>query len=326
MITPETLPLLREGKNLLAFSAGVDSTALFYLLLEQQIPFDAALVNYKTRPQSDTEAHRAQALCDRFGKRLFLHTAPLGRSNFEASARRVRYGFFESVITAEGYHNLLCAHQLDDWLEWFLMQTAKGAGFFELCGMRVIEERSAYRLIRPLLQTPRARIEQWLQSRSITPFEDESNYDPLFLRNRFRADYARKLMAEYAPGIARTFAALQEDRVRFESSKNVVRLEALTVINKTAPDAAHQIDLAAKRLGHLPSHAERMLIGAQKDAVLGRKIAVGWGEERVFVAPHVRGEKMEKSFKEACRKAGIPPGVRPYLFRAGIAPERFCKP
>ena len=46
---------LKNKKNLLAFSAGVDSSALFFLLLEHGIKFDIALVNYGTRETSDKE-------------------------------------------------------------------------------------------------------------------------------------------------------------------------------------------------------------------------------------------------------------------------------
>ena len=46
---------LKEKKNLLAFSTGVDSSALFFLLLENNISFDIALVNYATRDNSNEE-------------------------------------------------------------------------------------------------------------------------------------------------------------------------------------------------------------------------------------------------------------------------------
>jgi 7-cyano-7-deazaguanine synthase in queuosine biosynthesis len=39
-----------------AFSGGGDSTALFFLLLEQNIPFDIAHVNYQTREQSNAKS------------------------------------------------------------------------------------------------------------------------------------------------------------------------------------------------------------------------------------------------------------------------------
>ncbi|NLN13488.1 MAG: tRNA lysidine(34) synthetase TilS, partial [Arcobacter skirrowii] len=40
---------IKSSKNLLAFSAGVDSTALFFLLLNSNIPFDIAIVDYNIR-------------------------------------------------------------------------------------------------------------------------------------------------------------------------------------------------------------------------------------------------------------------------------------
>jgi len=67
MLDASTLPLLREGKNLLAFSGGVDSTALFFLLKSEEIPFDIAHVNYHTRAQSAEEAAYAQSLEQKAG-------------------------------------------------------------------------------------------------------------------------------------------------------------------------------------------------------------------------------------------------------------------
>ncbi|MDQ7068537.1 MAG: ATP-binding protein [Sulfurimonas sp.] len=51
--------LLQNRKNLLAFSAGVDSTALLFLLLENSISFDIAIVDYGLRLKSKDEV----ALC-----------------------------------------------------------------------------------------------------------------------------------------------------------------------------------------------------------------------------------------------------------------------
>ena len=62
MLHEATLSYLKTRKNLLAFSGGGDSTALFFLLLEQGIPFDIVLVNYQTRPQSDEEEAYAKTL------------------------------------------------------------------------------------------------------------------------------------------------------------------------------------------------------------------------------------------------------------------------
>ena len=67
---------MRSRQNLLAFSGGVDSSALFFLLLESGIEFDMAMVDYGLRPEREREIAYARELSARYDKRLFLHTAP----------------------------------------------------------------------------------------------------------------------------------------------------------------------------------------------------------------------------------------------------------
>jgi len=47
--------LIKTNKNLLAFSAGVDSSALFFILKQNNIDFDIAIVDYNLRAQSKDE-------------------------------------------------------------------------------------------------------------------------------------------------------------------------------------------------------------------------------------------------------------------------------
>ena len=93
-----TYSSLLQKRNLLAFSAGVDSSALFFLLLENNIPFDIALVNYGTRENSDKEEVHAQALADKYHLTYHSIKAPKFTSNFEKNAREFRYAFFETLI------------------------------------------------------------------------------------------------------------------------------------------------------------------------------------------------------------------------------------
>jgi tRNA(Ile)-lysidine synthase len=213
---------LKRKKNLLAFSSGVDSSALFFLLLENNIPFDIALINYGTRENSDKEEAHAQALADKY--HLTCHTieAPKFTVHFEKNARDFRYHFFEELIKEHHYDTLLTAHQLNDQLEWLLMRLTKGAGTSELIGLEPISQRSGYKLIRPLLEQSKEELLNYLQSNDHPYFVDESNSDEKYERNKFRKQFADPLMAKYKEGIKRSFDYLRNDKKRLEKDFEVV--------------------------------------------------------------------------------------------------------
>ncbi|WP_263832004.1 tRNA lysidine(34) synthetase TilS [Sulfurospirillum oryzae] len=316
-----TLTSLRRTKNLLAFSGGGDSTALFFLLLAHNIPFDIAHVNYQTREQSSVEEAYAKRLAEMYHKHLFSFTCKLENANFEHYAREERYTFFEAVIQEHGYENLLTAHHLGDQLEWFLMQLTRGAGLVEMLGMQEVESREHYTLMRPLLHVSKKKLQDYLEEHNITYFNDASNDSFKHLRNKFRHDYATPLIDAYEEGIAKSFAYLEEDRKRLLPHQPK-RLKELFILPKDADDLINirQIDKILKLLGILVSKAQRDEILKTESCVIGGKIAVCFEKERIFIAPYLKHD-MEKHFKEVCRKARIPSKIRPYLYTSGIDPN-----
>lgn len=316
-----TLESLRHTKNLLAFSGGGDSTALFFLLKEYNIPFDIAHVNYQTREQSNAEEDYAKELAQTHHKQLFTFTCKLDESNFEHQARGARYTFFEKIIQDHGYNTLLSAHHLGDQLEWFLMQLTRGAGLVEMLGMQEREEREWYTIIRPLLHVSKKSLVTYLQEHHIHYFNDESNDSLKHLRNQFRHTYATPLIEAYEDGIAKSFAYLEEDRKRLIPHQ-VIRIKDLFILPKDSDDLINirHIDKIVKRLGILLSKSQRDEILRTKECVISRKIAICFEEEKIFIAPY-QTEDMDKKFKELCRKERIPSKIRPYLYTSKIDPS-----
>ena len=316
-----TLASLRQSKNLLAFSGGGDSTALFFLLLEKGIAFDIAHVNYQTRVASNDEEAYAKELAKTHTKHLFSLTCKLEESNFEHLARKERYAFFETIIQTHGYDTLLSAHHLGDQLEWFLMQLSRGAGLVEMLGMQEIEGRKNYTLVRPLLHVSKKKLQTYLEEHRITYFNDESNNSFEHVRNQFRHDFATPLMNAYEEGIAKSFAYLEEDRKRL-LPHHAKRIGELFILPRDRDDLINirQIDKILKLLGILISKAQRDEILKTKGCVVGGKIAVCFEEETIFIAPYITFT-MDKKFKETCRQAHIPSKIRPYLFASQIDPS-----
>ena len=318
----KSLENLSGKKNLLAFSAGVDSTALFFLLLEKEIDFDIAIVDYGKRENSILEVAYANSLAKQYKKTCFSTKVQLEDSNFEQNARVERYKFFEAIIDKHGYENLLTAHQLNDRLEWFLMQFTEGAGAVELLGFEESEERENYTLVRPLINVSKKELLAYLEKNGIKYFEDESNKDPKFKRNRFRETYANQLLEEFGRGISKSFEYLQIDKDRLFTLKILKQVDKLYILEKSndTTENLRAIDKILKRLGVMISAKERQEIERVKACVIAHKITVALTEDKIYIAPF-KEEVMEKNFKELCRKAQIPPKIRGYLWWKKIEPN-----
>jgi tRNA(Ile)-lysidine synthase len=310
---------LKNKKNLLAFSAGIDSSALFFLLIENNISFDIALVNYGTRENSNKEEAHAKALAKKYN--LTCHTvhAPKFKNHFETQARKFRYDFFETLIKEHNYDTLLTAHQLNDQLEWLLMRLTKGAGVSELLGLEPLSQRENYTLVRPLLPYAKEELLSYLKAHDFPYFVDESNSDEKYERNRFREQFSDALICEYKEGIARSFTYLRKDKESLESGFETVYAEKSLCIVKlhTLSSKAKATDITLKKLGYLLSASQRSEIAKENSLVIGGTWAVALQDNLLYIAPYLTTE-MPKVFKEQCRVAKIPSKIRPYLFKENI--------
>ncbi len=325
MLEKEALQRLEGERNLLAFSGGIDSTALYHLLLKEQIPFDIAFVNYGTRIQSDEEEAYAKELAARDRKRAFIKRCRVDERDFEHNARRARYLFFNEIIEKEEYTNLVTAHQLDDMLEWALMQLCKGAGCVELLGMEPVEKREGFTLVRPLLYTPKSELLRFLEKESIRYFIDESNLSDRHRRNRFRKEAASFLMQECAEGVARSFRYLKKDKEELlPEVETIFSKGKLSLFKQPKNDmqTARIIDRELKKKGYILSAAQREEIVKKRSVVVGGEWAVDISKGLIWIAPY-RETDMPKEFKERCRRCRIAPKVRPYIFEEGFAEELF---
>jgi tRNA(Ile)-lysidine synthase len=306
-LSDETIIYLRNKKNLLAFSGGMDSSALFNILVKNNIEFDLAIVNYNTRPQSLDEVNYAKQLAEQYEKAIFVADVKLAKFN-EKSARDIRYKFFEQIIQNNKYRNLITAHQLNDKLEWSIMQFTKGAGFLELIGMNELEIRDNYRLIRPLIDISKQQIMEYLTKNNITYFIDTSNFDETITRNYFRHQFANKLLEEFENGILRSFHYLEEDKaLLLQKPPEMEMKKELTIFKNLQNDRINifYIDKILKRHGYLLSAKQREEILKTKECVIGDKWVISISLDYIFIAPH-RNLVMTKDFKEACRIKKIP--------------------
>ena len=318
--------VIRNQKNLLAFSAGVDSSALFFLLLEQNIPFDIAIVNYNLRVQSKDEVFYAKNLASKYKKNIFLKETKIENiSNFEKNARDIRYKFFDEIILENSYENLITAHQLNDKLEWFMMQLSKGAGLVELIGFNEFEQKENYKIYKPLLNITKKKLENYLKINNHKYFVDQSNFDEKYKRNYFRHTFSNKFLENFSSGVKKSFEYLQIDldslNIQNIPIKKIKELEIFLNQNDDNLNI-RTIDLSLKKRGFLLTSAQRNEILKQKEITISHKINISIQQNHIWIAP-ICSEFIEKKYKELYRINKIPKNIRTYIFREKIELEEL---
>ena len=318
-LSQEFTELVKQKRSLLAFSGGIDSSALFFLLVDAGVNFDIAIVDYGIREQSAQEVAYAKELAKMYKLNCFEIKAPKFTNNFEANARAFRYAFFEELIAEHGYDILFTAHQLNDKLEWFLMRLTKGSGVCELIGLEAQVQKEGYIISRPLLEHTKSELLEYLEANDHRYFIDATNSDEAYERNFFRKHYSDALLAEFQEGIKRSLSYIEEDCCKLQSGYRLLyadkELRVLKIDDARVRVSA--VDKTLKKLGYLLSRAQRDDIEKNDSLVIGGSWAIETFDEKVFIAPYL-DVTLPKEFKELCRSAKIPPKIRPYCFKQDI--------
>lgn len=184
------------ARLVLGLSGGLDSSVLAYMLrllsprLKARVT--AVHLDHGLRPESGLDAEHAAALSAELGFDFVLDRQDVAANakrlgtGLEDAGRLARYALFERVRRKTEAFAIVTAHHQDDLAEDVLMRLTRGAGWPALAGMRAFDPER--RLLRPLLETPKAHLMRLARETGLTWREDASNNDPKFLRNRVRRD------------------------------------------------------------------------------------------------------------------------------------------
>ena len=206
-----------------ACSGGSDSVALLLLVFAWFPAYRKGLrichFNHGFRgAESDADEAFVRDLATKLGLEITCDRwegAPLTRIT-EASLREARLQFYFSALKGTGGALLLVGHHAGDVAETVLMRLARGSGAGGLCAPRPVQSFAGGAVfVRPLLDLPKRRITEALESCGIEWREDGSNQSPRFLRNRVRHRVLPVMKAnagrEVEVGIVRSRRLLEED-------------------------------------------------------------------------------------------------------------------
>ncbi len=189
----------------IAFSGGLDSSVLLHLCA-QLFPSERLLACHIDHQLQSCSAHwleRCSGECQRLGIPFVgERVTPLDSS--EAAARNARYAVFEALLQPGDC--LLLAQHAGDQSETLLLRLLRGAGVRGLAGMPLQRPLGRGQLLRPLLDQPRDRLEQWARQQGLSWIEDPSNRSDRYARNWLRNRILPQLRQRW-PGLDQRVAA-----------------------------------------------------------------------------------------------------------------------
>lgn len=210
-----------KGPFLLAYSGGIDSKALLYILLEIQkyhpFSFEIAHVDHGLRSESSEEASIILEEAKRFQIPCHVKKLPrLASANIEDQCRKFRYEFFEKVSTERHLPTVLTAHHADDISETTLKRVLEGAQLTNLKGILPLSNRGNYQVARPLYHLKKKDLYCWLEKKGLQGFEDPTNQGKENLRARLRSEIIPDLESKFGKNVTKNLTTLSDASLKLE--------------------------------------------------------------------------------------------------------------
>ena len=234
---------------IVALSGGIDSMVLFDILYHLNQNLIIAHVNHNKREESLDEFLYIKKMAKKYKVPFEGYTIKEeSKKNFHHESRLKRYEFFRAVAQKYQSKKIAVAHHLDDQVETVLMRIVRGTSFSGYSGIKEIRYDRNLSIIRPLMDFSKNQIIEYAKERNITFFEDKSNSEDIYTRNRFRNNII-PLLKEENPNLEQKIIQLAEyidsaDEVLEEKTKEF--LKTYSMYNNVSLDAFNQLNKIVK--------------------------------------------------------------------------------
>jgi tRNA(Ile)-lysidine synthase len=225
----------RNQRLLVAVSGGQDSLCLIKLLSDLQLKWGwhlgIAHCDHCWRTDSQANAQHVENLAKSWDISFYLETANEAL-NSEAAARNWRYQAFKAIALEHNYNYIVTGHTKSDRAETLLYNLMRGTGadgLQALTWQRLLTDNIL--LVRPLLEVTRAQTKDFCTDFQLPIWEDSTNEDLKYTRNRIRRELLPYLQENFNPqvesALAQTAELLQAEVEYLEQAADRLRCEAM---------------------------------------------------------------------------------------------------
>lgn len=206
--------LERNQRLLVAVSGGQDSLCLIKLLLDLQPKWEwhlgVAHCDHRWRSDSQANANYVKQLARNWETSFYCCTSEQVLPS-EAAARQWRYQALSTIAHNNDYHYIITGHTASDRAETLLYNLMRGSGADGLQALTWKRSLSSELvLVRPLLGVTRTQTGQFCQDMQLAIWEDLTNQDLNYARNRIRQDLLPYLQTHFNPQVEQTLAQTAE--------------------------------------------------------------------------------------------------------------------
>lgn len=202
-----------QERVLIAVSGGPDSMALLHLFLRWNTrKIGIFHLNHGFREDAGEDARFVESYCRKMNLPVEIQEYDINQyltisgESKQQGARKIRYQLLRNFAELNGYHYIALGHHGDDQAETVLMRILRGAGLHGLGGIPL--QRGMF--IRPLLNIYKEEILRYCHDFGIPYVQDETNFQPIYMRNKVREELLPLLAKEYNPEIIPQLVQLAE--------------------------------------------------------------------------------------------------------------------
>ncbi|PZV13395.1 MAG: tRNA lysidine(34) synthetase TilS [Pseudanabaena sp.] len=233
---PHLLP--KNTNILLAVSGGQDSLCLASLLHMQQAKYNWNLTiahcDHQWRSDSKANAAHVESIAKEWEITFCLRTAETLLTS-EDNARKWRYAMLVEMAQVQNCAYVVTGHTRSDRVETLLHNLMRGSGADGLASLTWMRSLTpAIQLVRPLLNVSRPETAAFCRENQISIWEDSTNQNLDYRRNRLRLETIPYLQEYFNPqleiAIAQTSELLHDDVIYLEAQASIFFEDNVSVI------------------------------------------------------------------------------------------------
>jgi tRNA(Ile)-lysidine synthetase-like protein len=233
-------------KVLISLSCGLDSTVLYYLILQADFFKSKNLFyvffDHQKRAEGKYEILQFIQHYKIPKKNLIINKINLGqnKNSFQKNARQARHLYFLKLSKTLKTKEIFLGHHFDDLKESYFLRKIQSSNIFGLSNI-FNEQIDSLNIHRPLVYFTKDKIRSYAKKNKLLWFEDRSNFELDYTRNKVRHYFS--LNSNVAKVIEREIVSLNDIEIvkkfytnfffKISNQKFEIKVNQLMNLNKT---------------------------------------------------------------------------------------------